>query len=357
MNVLEVIDSLNIGGAEKMLLSIAQALIDNGVNVAIALGREKGNGFDLIPKDVPVLELNRNNVSLRQAILKFRNFIKTRQIDVIHVHGSSVFFVILATVGIKIPIFWHIHQGRLVDSSWLKQKLYLLAASRVTGIIAVSSALYNWLVQSVYINHDNIIYLPNFPRDIVNYDNNTTLPGISGKRLVSVANLRPEKDQLNLINAFYKAKNLNEWHLLCIGNKRDIKYVKAIEDLLEKLDLKDRVHLMGLQKDVLSMVKKCNIAVISSCTEALPVALLEYGMLEIPVISTDVGECSSVLHRGKFGVIVDKQNVDKLALALDCLVNDTTAKERAKAFKQEILLNYSQNAFIKKLLFFFEALK
>jgi len=64
------------------------------------------------------------------------------------------------------------------------------------------------------------------------------------------------------------------------------------------------VTYLGPRRDVDAILRACDIGVLSSCSEGLPLALLEYGACGLAAISTDVGQCSEVLHNGAAGVVV-----------------------------------------------------
>ena len=60
--------------------------------------------------------------------------------------------------------------------------------------------------------------------------------------------------------------------------------------------------------DIAYILSQATIGVLSSKTEGLPVALLEYGLSKLPVIVTEVGDCPKLISDGVNGSVVVKEN-------------------------------------------------
>ena len=56
------------------------------------------------------------------------------------------------------------------------------------------------------------------------------------------------------------------------------------------------VKLLDQVTNISKILNKCEIGVLSSSIEGLPVSLIEYGLAELPVVCTDVGQCSKVIQ-------------------------------------------------------------
>jgi glycosyltransferase involved in cell wall biosynthesis len=65
---------------------------------------------------------------------------------------------------------------------------------------------------------------------------------------------------------------------------------------------------------------------LSSSSEGLPLALLEYGMASLPVVATQVGQCEEVLNSGRCGMLVPPRDSQRLAGAITALL--TSADKR-----------------------------
>jgi glycosyltransferase involved in cell wall biosynthesis len=93
------------------------------------------------------------------------------------------------------------------------------------------------------------------------------------------------------------------------------------------------------------------VGVLSSESEGLPVALLEYGLVGLPVVCTRVGQCAEVLDQGNAGILVPPKDADALAHAIISLLsNQEKAKVLGHQLQARINQFYSKDAVIKQLL-------
>ena len=105
----------------------------------------------------------------------------------------------------------------------------------------------------------------------------------------------------------------------------------------------------GVQKNALGLLKEAEIGVLSSMSEGLPVSLLEYGLAELAIVCTDVGQCKEVVQN--FGKIVAPNDSEALAMGLLYYVSyKKEAKLDAKSFGQHIEQKYSFSSIAPKLL-------
>ena len=91
------------------------------------------------------------------------------------------------------------------------------------------------------------------------------------------------------------------------------------------------------------------IGILTSLSEGLPVSLLEYASLNLPVVCTDVGQCKEVV--GNNGWIVPSKDVQAFSKALQELIdNKESLNEKAQALHQRVLELYSEKGAVKTLL-------
>jgi glycosyltransferase involved in cell wall biosynthesis len=168
--------------------------------------------------------------------------------------------------------------------------------------------------------------------------------------ILCLANLRPEKNHLMLIRAFNKvAKELPgfKMHLWLAGNVTDTVHVKAVTTLISELQLKEDVTLLGPIQNTSELLGQADIGVLSSTREGLPVSLLEYGMAELPVIVTNVGQCKEVVQDGKCGWVVESRDEKGFTDALSYIIrHPSEAAEKAHKLKKRISSIYGSNHFV-----------
>ena len=350
LKVIQIIDSLAVGGAEMMAVNIANSLSKNGIESYLCATRNEGGLKSKLNNEVGYLFLNRNRTIDVLAILKLNKFIKSKKIEVIHAHSSSYFIAtLIGMMNPKLKLIWHDHFGGSEAVSERKLQALRFCSNYFNTIISVNKKLKNWSKKN--LKTKQVYYLPNFA-SLKDSDAKIILKGIDGKRIVCLAGFRPQKDHLNLLKAFrIISKNSTDWTLHLVGNHNNDVYFKEIKQFINTNNLSEVVFLYHNAIDVKNILSQATIGVLSSNSEGLPVALLEYGLSKLPVVVTDVGECVSVVGNGDFGFVVPSENENILAQKIKKLILDKKLRmEYGINFYNHINENYSEQKIIHKLL-------
>ena len=164
--------------------------------------------------------------------------------------------------------------------------------------------------------------------------------------IVSVGRLSPQKNHELLIRAFARIADSYPDEKLYIYGEGSLR--KELQDLIVKLELQNRVFLPGSVMDVNVKLSQAKIFVLSSDYEGMPNALLEAMAVGVPVISTDCpcGGPRTVIENENQGLLVQVGDVEKMADALEKLLNDSylrkqmsvAEKERAKDFRNDAIM-------------------
>ncbi len=350
MKVLQLIDSLNAGGAERVAVNYANTLSSKIDASFICATRKEGVLKDDIDSEVGYLFLNRKKAIDIKAIKRLNKYVKEYEIDIIHAHSSSFFFAtIIKLINKKVKIVWHDHFGNRPNSSQKSKQILRLCSFNFSTIIAVNNNLKAW--SESYLKTKHVVYIQNFAVS----DKSkaiTKLKGKNGKRIVCLANLRQEKDHVNLITAFKDVVNVfPDWTLHCVGKDYNDSYSKEIKQTIKALSLNNDVYLHGEKSDVSHILNQCEIGVLSSKYEGLPIALLEYGLANLAVVATKVGECEYVIGTSDYGILVESKNSDELSKAIILLIKDINKRSQmSKTFHNKIIDEYSSKVVMEKVL-------
>lgn len=350
MNVLQLIDSLDAGGAERMAVNIANGLVNCATSSHLCVTRKEGLLKATINSNVGFLYLKKRHAIDVSALLKLRGYVKNHQITIVHAHSSSFFLAIMLKVTMpKLKVIWHDHYGKSEQLQTRPKHVLKWCSYFFSKIFSVNDKLKNW--SSQYLKCKNVYFLPNFATLDVEATQKTHLKGTRNK-ILCLANLRPQKDFENLLNAFkeIEAKH-TEWSLHCVGKDFKDDYSKRIKALVKSLNLDNRVFFYGSCSDIYPIITQCRIGVLASKSEGLPLALLEYGLGGLAVIATDVGDCSLVIKHKQNGILVPPKDSKALGNALkNMLTQDSHRNQLAERLKNDIKENYSEDAFFKGLL-------
>lgn len=322
MRIIQLIDSLEAGGAERMAVNYANELSKHIEFSALISSRAEGSLLKNLKKDVSYLFLAKKRIIDFSAIKKLSDYCRANKIDVLHAHSTSIFLAVMVKViNPSLKIVWHDHYG---NSEYLENRprLHLKFLSRFCAAsISVNNKLYEW--SKTKLNFKEAIYLPNFAQIDETQKKQTNLFGEVGKRIVCVANLREQKNHLLLLDVAVKLKKSHpKWTFHFIGKDFKDQLSKTISERIAHDNLEENVFLYGSCADTSLLVKECDIAVLSSKSEGLPVALLEYGLLSKAVLATAVGEIPSIIENSKNGYLARSGNVEEYYLQLLKLITD-----------------------------------
>jgi glycosyltransferase involved in cell wall biosynthesis len=351
MRIVQIIDSLEPGGAERMAVNYANALSKKIDFSGLIATRKEGLLLNKIDKKVSYLLLKKNKSIDFKAIFQLRKYLKGNKIDIIHAHSSSFFITVLVKFTLpKVKIIWHDHYGISQDLASRKNISLKLGSFFFTGIISVNTALKTWAES--YLFCTSIIYFPNFIDKPLNSDEKLSLHGLEGKRVICVANLRSQKNHELLLNAASIIRDkFPEWTFHLFGKDFNDSYSDKLETIVANLKLQKTVFFYGAVNNVSSALEQCNIAVLPSLSEGLPLAVLEYGLYKLPVVATNVGEILKVITSEKEGLIIESNNIKQLVCSVQNLIeNEKARQEMGMDLNKRILLNYSQEAIIEEYL-------
>lgn len=317
VRVLHLTDTLEAGGAERVAVNLANLMPRDRYRTYLCSTRRDGPLAELVGRDVGRLRLQRKRRWDGRALWRLVRFVRDQQIQILHAHGTALLLANLASRFAPFPaVVWHDHFGRYAveeRSTWL----YGWLTKRVGGVVAVNQPLAEWSRTRLGVPPGRVWFLPNFICDGQAGRTPPDLPGKPGARIACVANLRPEKDHATLLRAMARViREVPAAHLLLVGASRNPAHQGVIRQEVLRQALQGHVSLLGHRQDVAAILRACDVGVLSSRSEGLPLSLLEYGMAGLPVVATQVGQCAEVLDHGQAGMLAPPATPLELAEAL-----------------------------------------
>jgi glycosyltransferase involved in cell wall biosynthesis len=359
IGVLHVVDALYIGGAERVAINLVNLLPQDRFMPYLCSTRAEGPLSNFVAPHVTRLCLERRGRLDPTALRQFCDFVQDRDIRIVHAHASALFFARLASaLSRRCSLIWHDHYGR-ADFGDRPAWLYRVATRGVAGVIAVNQTLANWCSDALHLPPEKVWYIPNLvpSSEPGEPDDYLGLPGEPGKRLVCVANFRPQKDHPNLLRAMPQVMaQVPGSHLFLVGDSADPAYVASIRAQISELGLDAAVTYMGPRNDVPAILRGCDIGVLSSASEGLPLALLEYGRAGLAAVATSVGQCPEVLDNGYAGILVRPGTPEDLGRALIRLLEDREERAQyAARFRNRVDELYHPRRILRKVCDVYEA--
>jgi len=165
-----------------------------------------------------------------------------------------------------------------------------------------------------------------------------------------VGRLEPQKNPLLLLQAIAEVKDPRA-HLVLSG---DGSLRERLEAYTQAHNLRDRVHFIGKQNDVPSVLAGSDIFVLASNWEGNPLAVMEAMAAGLPVIATGVGGVPELVQSGDQGLLVPAGDRTGFAAAMTALLYEVetrhamghAAQARAnREFKVERMVNAYANLY------------
>ncbi len=346
ITVMHLIDALGSGGAERMAVNLVNTLPRDRYRPILCTSRFDGALASDVSADVTRIRLNRRNRFDLSAIMRLAKTLDEFDVRIVHAHSTSLF---LATAVSKFArrsaVIWHDHYGLQQVASrncWV----YGLAARRAEAVISVTENLAAWTNNQLGVPKARIRYIPNFVCPAETTQSLSELPGRSGSRIACVAGMRPEKDLVNLVRAMkIVSKHVPGSHLLLIGPAKDRGYCEKVQDEIRNCDLQADITWLGERHDIGAILSGCDIGALSSASEGLPIALLEYGIARLGSVCTNVGQCAEVVDDGRAGILVPAGDATALSEALiSLLMSNERRRQLGELLASRVQARYSAKA-------------
>ncbi|MES2559930.1 MAG: glycosyltransferase [Bacteroidota bacterium] len=342
MKIVQLVDSLEMGGTERMCVNIANGLNASGIENAVIVTRRPYTLSARLNSDTTLFTCNKKHRFDLPVFIRIYKFIRKEKPQCIHAHSTTLFWAcILKILNPTVRLIWHDHFG---NRQHAKDNIFhMLLSIFINGIIAVNDEITRWHIKHMSVKEKSIVCLPNFaslfPLNISQRASNV---------IVMNANMLPVKDHPTLLKALVLVKKQNvSFKLYLIGKDANPHYAAQVKEMIHQLDLSDNITLLGQVNDIEAILGEASIGVISSTSEGLPVSLLEYGLAGLAVVSTDVGQCAKVLGNGEFGWVLPSAKPELLAETLVFMLNNPPlAAGKAIKLKENVHQHYSEQTFM-----------
>jgi len=164
-------------------------------------------------------------------------------------------------------------------------------------------------------------------------------------RILYVGRLSPEKGLANLFEALKLLYNSISFEAIIVG---DGILLHELKNLAARLGLRDNIHFVGpvvWGDSLFSIMRQCNVLVLPSKTEGLPLVIIEAMSQGLPVVATRVGGIPEIVEDRVSGLLVPPNSPEDLADALWDVLFDQKLRENLIANGLKVA---SKNTFIEQ---------
>jgi glycosyltransferase involved in cell wall biosynthesis len=357
--VLHIITDLDVGGAERMLVTFMRPLAEAGFDSAVLSLMGGGALADVLRQDgVAVHELGMQPGLPRPGdLLRLVRMIRALQPDLVQtwMYHADLLGGAAARMAGKAPVVWGLHNTDLDpqrtkrSTRWVVRACAALSRGVPTKIVSCSDAGIGIHAGQGYAK-DRFVSIPN------GFDTALLVPDAAHGRAVraelglaedavlvgQVARFDPQKDHRNFVRAAgLVAAQRPDVHFVLVGKGCE-RNNTALSEWIASTGAAERFHLLGLRSDVRRLLAGLDIAVLSSAFgEAFPLVVGEAMACGVPCVATDVGDSARII--GDTGRIVAPRDSVALAEAMLDLLELSAAERQAlgAAARSRILAEFS----------------
>jgi glycosyltransferase involved in cell wall biosynthesis len=342
--VLHVVESLEIGGLERLVHDLAITRGEENTSVAclVSVGPF---GEALRNRGIRVEVIGTKGGFIPTVWRMWRHLCRV-QPDLIHCHNLFSFLNGSAASRLagNIPVVMTKH-GVVIPGTGLTRGLtrflmktaHVAAVSRETKNIMkawmASSRPVHYIANSISMGSYDKLPRREDARALLGLPTSCFLVGI-------VARVTRDKGHALLIDVFARMRSaIPSSLLLIVGEGAELPAVRAH---IRKLGLENSVMVMGERQDVPTILAALDVFCLPSETEGMPMTVLEAMAAGLPVVASNVGGIPELLEEGRTGLMVPPNAPDELEAALLALANDPErAREMGQAGRERLLKEFS----------------
>lgn len=349
MNICFLMDDFSAtGGIQRVVPIVASSLNDSfNVKVVSIYNEHNENNKSLykLDEDVHILIEGKKNYLLQcmKASNLLRKYLKDNNIDIL-ISTSEMLtpYCLIAKLFKKTKFYcWTHSTAYRYNESILQRPFKFLTMHYADKVIALTNCIKNELDKKYKTN--NIVVIPN-PIDS-NLINDKPYNKTS-KKIISVGRFCYEKYYEKLIEVAKLVLPNNvewTWDVYGDGNERE-----KISEEIKKNKLDNRVILKGNVNNIYELYNEYSFLVMTSRSEAYPMALLEGIASKLPLIAFDIPGVNELIINNTNGVVVNCFSESEMAKAINEMINNCNKRIEYSNNNSKLIEKYKINTIIEQ---------
>lgn len=337
MKILKVIDTLEIGGAEKVFIDLTNLLHEKGTDVSALFILGPGKWTHQL--DIGIKQMNLNRKFKWSLLTMYRCARIMRQYDIIHCHHRHVFaYINLCAIlfGVRSKIILHDHYGLIELNQQVPQNIS--GPLKPTFFIGVSKKLTTWAEEKLKVDVKRVFLLPNIVRST-----NQTFLAEKTYDWILVSNIKPAKNQLFAVAL---AQRMNR-SLLIVGNVQDPAYYQTLQNTLGNAG--GRITIKTDVTDVRPLLAHANMGLHVSKSESGPLTLIEYLSIGLPFVAYQTGEVVQSVKAAFPEMLLSNFDISQWEAAIR-YIESSNKTHYHNAIKNFYAANFSEKQYVTQCL-------
>jgi glycosyltransferase involved in cell wall biosynthesis len=361
LRILQLVASLSVGGAERLLPGLVGGLDRERFDVRIcSLGRSQALADEIGRLGVPVHVLGIERFYDPRAAAALARFVRAGQIDVIHTHlteADVVGRIVGRALGVAVVSTLHsLPEGYERQNIHRRALQKLTARHLATRLVAVSPGVRQRFIREWRLPEERIVAINNsvpmeaylrLPEGV------PVVPG-AGPLVTNIGRLSEPKAQDVLLRAAAQVLRARPGTRFWIVGQGPLE--ARLRAQAAALGISEQVTFTGLRRDIPQILAQSDLFVLSSRWEGLPVTAVEAMAAARPCVLTRVGGVPDLIDDGVEGRLVPPESPEALAAALLELLNDPVRRlAMGRAARARVQRDFGMERYIAQHAALYEA--
>jgi sugar transferase (PEP-CTERM/EpsH1 system associated) len=370
--VVHLVNQLDLGGMENGLINLITHMPPERYRHAIVCLKDHSDYHAHIrDRGVEIISLHKRDGSDLGHYLRMFRALRALQPDLVHTRNLPGLKgqLIAALAGVKLRV--HGEHGRdLSDLHGTRLKYQLLRRvlrPLIGHFIAVSAELERWLIEHVGAAPARVSQISNGV-DSVQFHPRLGPPAAVGPAgfmhdnafvLGSVGRMDEVKNHVTLVEAFLRLiasphPAHQRLRLIIVG---DGPMRGECQAMLNRAGAGHRAWLPGERADIAQLLRAMDLFVLPSLAEGSSNTILEAMATGLPVVATNVGGNTELVHPGFTGILVPPLSPDLMAAAIAdyCRIPEMGVRHGARA-RSQVIARHSLPAMARSYLAVYDSL-
>lgn len=335
LKVLHVVDSLELGGLERVVTDLALAQQCAGDEVAVfSINDTAGHRFTLETAGIPVIQGGKRSTADLGVLRALWQGVC--EADIVHAHNFVPNYycaaALLAASRKPLVLTCHDMGFRLRDRKL--RLLFRLSLARTTRVAMVSRQVLDHYLASGMIDSDAADVILN-GIDTSRFDSGEALRldarralhlPADGPVIGAVGRMVALKNHRALLAAMPRLLGTNPGLNLVLAGDGPLR--ADLEKQAQSLGVATRVHFLGERKDIAALLPAFDVFAMPSLTEGLSIALLEACACGLAIVASEVGGNPEIVSDRKRGILYPAGDDNALTAALLAMLGDAPMRRR-----------------------------
>ena len=348
--VMIVVHGLETGGAEMMVLHLARELSRAGhpVRVVSLHGDDTDVAGLMRRAGVDVVALNKAGGPDPRTVLRLRAQMRDFSPAVVHTHLPVLEYVLPAVrlYGRRVKVIHTVHNiAREETRHRVLREVNRRAFSHGVVPVALNEEVRSSICREYALPPSAVPVVGNgIDLDAFRGPQRRGLRG-AGARLLCVARLAPAKNHALLLRTVARLRESGRDVSLTLVGDGPLR--GALEERARELGISERVRFAGRRTDTAAFYRDCDLFVLLSDYEGMPMSIIEAMASGLPVVATRAGGVAELVDDGVNGALVEA-DAAAAAEAIAAICDDPALYARLSAGAVRTSSHYSAEAMMEK---------